>query len=144
MQSKLRMMLAISVILKAAGAPHKLMLTCSFGQQKSQHRLSRNHNFVNTHRRKLGVNSNSPSSDCKTKGEIEMSKKQNPTTRSIKMRKPALLLILVMALASCSSFAQNPQSPAPAPTDSATQAPAAEVAAYWKTYMNAEVGFSIQ
>jgi hypothetical protein len=88
-----------------------------------------------------------------------MNKKQNPTTpkvrklgslvqrhfsRSIKMRKRSMLLIFGMVLASCSSFAQNPQSPAPMPTVSATQAPASEVDASWKTYTNAEVGFSIQ
>jgi len=49
-----------------------------------------------------------------------------------------------MLLASCSSFAQNTQSPSPTPTVSATQAPSSEVEASWKTYRNAEVGFSIQ
>ena len=103
-----------------------------------------------------------------------MSKKQNPTTwkvhqallanhnetalkmrklggfvqrqflRSIKLRKPFMFLILVMVLASCSSFAQNTQSPSPTPGGSATQAPSSAVDASWKTYTNAEVGFSIQ
>ena len=104
-----------------------------------------------------------------------MSKKQNPTTlkvreallgnhnetalkmrkldglvkrhflRSIKMRKRSLFLIFVMMLASCSSFAQNPQSPSAAPTVSVTQAPAsdADADASWNTYTNAEAGFSI-
>ena len=88
-----------------------------------------------------------------------MSKKQNPTAlkmrklggsvqryflRSIKMKKASLFLIFVMILASCSSFAQNPQSPSAAPTVSATQAPSSEEDLSWKTYTNAEVGFSIQ
>jgi hypothetical protein len=103
-----------------------------------------------------------------------MSKKQNPTTlkvrkallgnhnetalkmrklgglvqrhflRSIKMRKRSMFLIFVMVLASCSSFAQNTQSPSSNPTVSATQAPATEVEAAWQTYTNAQVGFSIQ
>jgi hypothetical protein len=55
-----------------------------------------------------------------------------------------LFLIFVMVLASCSSFAGNTQSPSPAPGVSTTQAPASEVEAAWKTYTNAEVGFSIQ
>ena len=103
-----------------------------------------------------------------------MSKKQNPTTlkvckallgnhneialkmrklgglvqrhflRSIKVRKRSMFFIFVMVLASCSSFAQNPQSTSSTPTVSATQAPSSEVDASWKTYTNAEVGFSIQ
>jgi hypothetical protein len=103
-----------------------------------------------------------------------MSKKQNPTTwkvrkallgnhnetalkmrklggfvqrhffRSIKMRKRFMFLIFVMVLASCSSLAQNPQSPSSNPGVSTTQAPSAEVEASWNTYTNAEVGFSIQ
>ena len=84
-----------------------------------------------------------------------MSRKQSPTTlkmrklggfvqrhfsRRIKVRKQFIVLIVVMLLASCSSFAQNTQSPSP------TQAPAsdADADAPWKTYTNAEVGFSIQ
>ena len=55
-----------------------------------------------------------------------------------------MFLIFVIVLASCSSFAQNPQSPSSTPNVSATQAPAAEVEASWQTYRNAEVGFSIQ
>lgn len=69
-----------------------------------------------------------------------MSKKQNPTT----MRKRSMLLIFVMVLASCSSLAENPQSPSSNSTGSATQAPSSEVEASWNTYTNAEVGFSIQ
>ena len=63
----------------------------------------------------------------------------------IKMSTRSLFLIFVMALASCSSLAQNPQSPSAAPTGDATQAPAsdADADASWKTYTNAEVGFSI-
>lgn len=45
---------------------------------------------------------------------------------------------------SCSSLTENPPSPTFAPTVSATQAPTAEVEASWKTYTNAQVGFSIQ
>jgi hypothetical protein len=88
-----------------------------------------------------------------------MSKQQNETAlklcklggfvqrhffRSIKMKKRSLFLMFVMLLASCSSFAQNTQSPSPAPGVSTTQEPAAGVEASWKTYTNAEVGFSIQ
>jgi hypothetical protein len=88
-----------------------------------------------------------------------MSKKQNPTAlkmrklgssvqrhflRSIKVKKASLFLIFVMILASCSSFAQNPQSPSAAPTVSATQVPSSEEDLPWKTYTNAAVGFSIQ
>jgi len=71
-----------------------------------------------------------------------MSKKQNP--RGIKMRKGSMFLIFVVLLASCSSVGQNPQSPSSNPTGSATQAPSSEVEASWKTYTNADVGFSIQ
>lgn len=88
-----------------------------------------------------------------------MSKKQNPSTlkmrklgglvqrhfsRSIKVRKRSMFLIFVMVLASCSSLAENTQSPSSNATVSATQAPSSEVDASWKTYTNAEVGFSIQ
>jgi hypothetical protein len=64
--------------------------------------------------------------------------------RSIKLRKQSLFFVLVMLLASCSSSAQNTQSPSPTSTVSATQAPSSEVEASWKTYTNTEVGFSIQ
>ena len=60
------------------------------------------------------------------------------------MRKRSVLLSFVIVLASCSSFADNTQSPASTPTVSATQTPSSEVDASWKTYTNAEVGFSIQ
>lgn len=60
------------------------------------------------------------------------------------MRKRSMFLIFVIVLASCSSLAENPQSPSSTPTVSATQAPSAEVDASWQTYTNAEVGFSIQ
>ena len=60
------------------------------------------------------------------------------------MRKQSMFLILVLVLASCSSFAQNPPSSSSNPTGSATQAPSSTVEASWKTYTNAEVGFSIQ
>ena len=60
------------------------------------------------------------------------------------MRKPSLFLIFVIVLASCSSFAPNAQSPSPTQGMSTTQASASEVEASWKTYTNAEVGFSIQ
>jgi hypothetical protein len=55
-----------------------------------------------------------------------------------------MFLIFVIVLASCSSFAQNTQSPSSTPAVSATPAPASEVDASWETYTNAEVGFSIQ
>ncbi len=55
-----------------------------------------------------------------------------------------MFLMLVMVLASCSSFAQNPESPSPTSTVSATQASSSEVDPSWKTYTNAEAGFSIQ
>ena len=62
------------------------------------------------------------------------------------MRKQSrfLIFIFVTVLAACSSFAPNTQSPSPVPTVSATQAPSAEVDAPWKTYTNADAGFSIQ
>ena len=60
------------------------------------------------------------------------------------MRKRSASLLFVIVLASCSSFAQNTQSPSAAPTGSSTQAPASEVDASWQTYTNAEAGFSIQ
>ncbi len=60
------------------------------------------------------------------------------------MKKQSVFLIFVLVLASCSSFAQNPQSPSATQIVNVTQAPASEVAASWKTYTNAEVGFSIQ
>ncbi len=60
------------------------------------------------------------------------------------MRKRSMFLILVLVLASCSSFAQNTQPPSPTLTVSATQTPSSEVDGAWKTYTNAEVGFSIQ
>ena len=103
-----------------------------------------------------------------------MSKKQNPTTwkvrkalpdshnetalkmhklggfvqryflRSINVRKQFISLIFVMVLASCSPLVQNTQSPSPVTGGNTTQAPSSEVDASWKTYTNAEVGFSIQ
>ena len=60
------------------------------------------------------------------------------------MKKRSMFLIFVIVLASCSSLAENPQSPSSTPTVSTTQAPDSEVEASWKTYTNAEVGFSIQ
>ena len=60
------------------------------------------------------------------------------------MRKRSILFIFVMLLASCSSLAEKPQSPSSAPTVSATEAPASEAEASWKTYTNAEAGFSVQ
>jgi hypothetical protein len=55
-----------------------------------------------------------------------------------------MFLIFVIVLVSCTSLTESPQSPSSTPTLSATQAPASEVEASWKTYTNAEVGFSIQ
>ena len=60
------------------------------------------------------------------------------------MRKRSMFLIFVIVLASCSPLTENPQSPSSTATVSATQAPSSEVEASWKTYRNAEVGFSIQ
>src|SRR6266540_281434 len=60
------------------------------------------------------------------------------------MKKRSMLLIFVIVLASCSSFAENTQSPSSTPTANAKQAPSSEVDASWNTYTNAEVGFSIQ
>ena len=60
------------------------------------------------------------------------------------MKKQSVFLIFVMVLASCSPLAQNTQSPSPTLTGSATQAPSSAVDASWKTYTNAEVGFSIE
>jgi len=175
MQSKLRTTLAISVILKEDVAPDKFIMTFSFWSTKESTLLSINLNFVNTQTRKLGSIQAGRARAAQAKGETQMSKKQNPTTlkvreallgnhnetalkmrkldglvkrhflRSIKMRKRSLFLIFVMMLASCSSFAQNPQSPSAAPTVSVTQAPAsdADADASWNTYTNAEAGFSI-
>jgi hypothetical protein len=70
--------------------------------------------------------------------------KQELTARSHTVKKRSIFLIFVIVLASCSSLAQNPQSPSAAPTVSATQATASEVEASWKTYTNAGAGFSIQ
>jgi hypothetical protein len=69
---------------------------------------------------------------------------QEQFSRRIKVRKQFIVLIVVMLLASCSSFVQNTQSPSPTSTISATQEPSSEVDASWKTYTNAEAGFSIQ
>lgn len=60
------------------------------------------------------------------------------------MKIRSTFLILVIVLASCSSLEESTQSPSPTSTVIATQAPSAEVDASWKTYTNAEVGFSIQ
>jgi hypothetical protein len=60
------------------------------------------------------------------------------------VRKRSVFLILVIVLASCSSFVENTQSPSPTPTGSAPQASSSELDAAWKTYTNAEAGFSIQ
>jgi hypothetical protein len=70
---------------------------------------------------------------------------QEHFSRRIKVRKQFIVLIVVMLLASCSSFVQNTQSPSPTPTISATQEPSsdADADASWKTYTNAEAGFSI-
>ena len=58
-------------------------------------------------------------------------------SRSLKVRKLPLFLIFVIVLVSCNSLADTTQSPSPSTAVSSTQAP-------WKTYTNAEVGFSIQ
>ena len=60
------------------------------------------------------------------------------------MKKQSIFLIFGLVLVSCSSLAEDPPSPSSAPTTSVTQAPASEIDAFWKTYTNAEVGFSIQ
>jgi hypothetical protein len=123
--------------------------------------LSINDNFFNTQTRKLGSIQAGRARAAKPKGETEMSKKQNPIAlklrklgglvqrhflRSLKVKKPSIFLIFAMVLASCSSFAQNTQSPSSTPAVSATQAPSsdADADASWKTYTNAEAGFSIQ
>ena len=59
------------------------------------------------------------------------------------MIKQFMFLMFVIVLASCSSFAQNPPASSSNLTGSATPAPSSEVD-LWKTYTNAEVGFSIQ
>jgi hypothetical protein len=59
-------------------------------------------------------------------------------------KRSMFLIIFVLVLASCSSLEENPQSPSSTPTVGATQAPSSEVEASWKTYRNAEVGFSIR
>src|SRR5215213_8599236 len=149
-------------------------MTFSFWSTKESTRLSRNDNFVNSQTRTLGSIQAGRARAAKPKGEIKMSKKQKPTTlkvrkallgnhnetalkmsklggfvqrhllRGIQVRKRSMFLFFVMVLASCSPFAQNPQSSSSTETVIATQAPATEVEASWKTYTNAEVGFSIQ
>ena len=66
------------------------------------------------------------------------------------MRKQSVFLIFAILLASCNSLAGNTQSPSPSATpspgttDSSTQAPSSVTETTWKTYTNAQVGFSIQ
>ena len=66
------------------------------------------------------------------------------------MRKQYIFLIFAILLASCNSLAGNTQPPSPSATpspsiaDSSTQAPSSVAETTWKTYMNAQVGFSIQ
>jgi hypothetical protein len=165
---------ADKVLLKEEIAPDKLILTFSFWSRKESTRIVKKSQLCQHLDAYTGVHSSRPRSDCKPKGETEMSKKQNLTTvkvrkallgnhneialkmgklggfvqrhflRSIKMRKSSMFLIFVMVLASCSSFAQNTQSPSPTPGVSTTQAPSSEVDTSWKTYTNPDIGFSIQ
>ena len=58
------------------------------------------------------------------------------------MRKQSMVLIVVMVLVSCNSLAGN--TPSPSTTVSSTQIPSSTIETTWKTYTNAEVGFSIQ
>src|SRR5436190_18623568 len=60
------------------------------------------------------------------------------------MRKQSIFIIFAIILTSCNSLAVNAQSPSPSTTDNSTQAPSTGIEATWKTYTNAEVGFSIQ
>jgi hypothetical protein len=66
------------------------------------------------------------------------------------MRKQSIFLIFAIILASCNSLAGNTQSPSssappsPGTADSPTQAPSSATETTWKTYTNAQVGFSIQ
>jgi hypothetical protein len=55
-----------------------------------------------------------------------------------------MFLILVLVLVSCKSLAGNPQSPSHGTTVSSTRAISSDIASSWKTYTNADVGFSIQ
>jgi hypothetical protein len=59
------------------------------------------------------------------------------------VRKLSMLIIFVIGLVSCSSFADNAQSPSPSTTVGSTQAPSSHNESSWKTYTNDEVGFSI-
>jgi hypothetical protein len=60
------------------------------------------------------------------------------------VRKINMFLILVLVLVSCKSLAGNPQSPSHGTTVSSTRAISSDIASSWKTYTNADVGFSIQ
>jgi hypothetical protein len=130
---------------------------------KESNGLSKNDNFVNTQTRTLGSVQAARARTANPEGEAEMSKKQNRTTlkplrsgglvqrhvlRSIKVRKQFMFLIFVMLLAACNSFTVTTLPSSAAPADSATQAPASKADAdadgAWKTYTNAEAGFSIQ
>ena len=72
------------------------------------------------------------------------------TSEGVFMRKHSIFLIFAIMLASCNSLAGNTQSPSPSTmpspstTASSTQAASSGFDAPWKTYSNAEVGFSIQ
>jgi hypothetical protein len=67
---------------------------------------------------------------------------QEHFSRSLKVRKQFIVLIFVMVLVSCNSLAGN--APSPGTTVSSTQPPSSGTETTWKTYTNAEVGFSIQ
>jgi hypothetical protein len=66
------------------------------------------------------------------------------------MKKQSVFLIFAIILASCNSLAGNTQSqfpsatPSPSTADSSTQASSSVTETTWKTYTNAQVGFSIQ
>jgi len=71
---------------------------------------------------------------------------QERFSRSLKVRKQSIVLIFfVMVLGSCNSLAGN--TPSPSTTGSSTQIPSSGTEGTettWKTYTNAEAGFSIQ
>ena len=68
---------------------------------------------------------------------------QEHFSRSLKVRKQSIVLIFfVMLLVACSPLAENTSSPST--TVSPTQAPSSATETTWKTYTNAEAGFSIQ
>lgn len=60
------------------------------------------------------------------------------------MRKRFVVFFFILVFASCRSLVENPHPPSSSPTVNAIQSPSAEAETSWKTYTNADAGFSIQ